>query len=102
MDPASFVVAALGREQGFGVRGWFRDAALERALAAARPLRGDARVAAYAVLQRRLLEDAVPFAGLGSWTAPEYVSPRLGCRVFQGAYHFLDLGAVCPGPPAAA
>ncbi len=104
VDPAPFVETALGHEQGMGPlpQGWFRDAALERAAAAARPLRGDARIAAYAELQQRLLEDAVPFAGLGSWTAPEYVSPRLGCRVFQGAYNFLDLGAVCPGPPAAA
>ena len=54
---------------------------------------GPRAVAAYAALQRRLLEDDVPFAALGSWTAPEYVSPRLGCRVFQGAYNFLDLGA---------
>ncbi len=43
----------------------------------------------------------MPFAALGSWTAPEYVSPRLGCRVIQGAYNFLDLGAVCPAPPSA-
>ena len=72
--------------------GWFRDASLAREIDAARPLTGPARMAAYAALQERLLDDAVPFASLGSWTAPEYVSPRLGCRVFQGALSFLDLG----------
>ena len=58
-------------------------------------LQGPARTAAYASLQDRLLA-AAPFASLGSWTAPEYVAPRLGCRVFQGAYGSLDLGATCP------
>ena len=29
---------------------------------------------------------------------PEYLSPRVGCRVFQGAYGFLDLGAACVSP----
>ncbi len=103
VDPAPFVEAALGRERGIGEgslpSGWFRDASLQREIDAARPLLGPDRIAAYAALQERLL-DAVPFASLGSWTAPEYVSPRLGCRVFQGAYNSLDLAAACPQPPA--
>jgi hypothetical protein len=104
-DPQPFVEGALGSARGIGAgqlpRGWWLDRPLRRAIVAARPLRGSARTTAYAALQQRLLRDAVPFAALGSWTAPEYVSPRLGCRVFQGAHGFLDLGAVCPGPPTA-
>jgi ABC-type transport system substrate-binding protein len=102
VDPAPFVEAALGRELGIGVgllpKGWFRDASLGRDLDAARLLTGAERTAAYAALQERLLSDAVPFAALGSWTAPEYVSPRLGCRLFQGALNSLDLAAACPKP----
>ena len=106
VDPAAFVEAALGREVGIGEgslpQGWFRDASLTRAIDAARLLTGSERTAAYAALQQRLLDDAVPFAAVGSWMAPEYVSPRLGCRVFQGAYNTLDLGATCPKPPSGA
>ena len=101
--PGTFVEAALGRENAFGVGllppGWWDDAALARDIDRARPLQGAARTAAYAALQERLLQ-AAPFAALGSWTGPEYLSPRLGCRVFQGAINALDLGAACPRPTA--
>jgi ABC-type transport system substrate-binding protein len=105
LDPAPFIEAALGRESVLGqgmlpVR-WWDDAALRRAIDRARPLQGAARDAAYAALERRLLDEAVPFAALGSWTAPEYVSPRLGCRLAQGVYGLLDLGAACTRAAAA-
>jgi hypothetical protein len=97
-DPAPFIEATLGRDAGLGYRlpvGWFRDAALTAEADQARSLQEPARAAAYAALQDRLLA-AAPVAGLGSWTAPEYVAPRLGCRVFQPALGALDLGAACP------
>lgn len=103
-DPAPFIEAALGREIGIGhgvlPPGWWDDASRRREIDAARALQGTARTEAYAGLQERLLTDDVPFAALGSWVAPEYVSPRLGCRLFQGAYNALDLGAACPQPTA--
>ena len=97
-DPAPFIEATLGRDAGLGYRlpvGWFRDAALTAEADQARSLQEPARAAAYAALQDRLLA-AAPVAALGSWTAPEYVAPRLGCRVFQPALGALDLGAACP------
>ncbi len=99
LDPAAFVEAAIGHGEGFGEGfmppGWFHDARLESDATAARALQGSARTAAYTALQDRVLA-AAPMAGIGSWTAPEYVAPRLGCRVFQGAYGSLDLAAACP------
>jgi ABC-type transport system substrate-binding protein len=98
LDPAPFVEAAIGPGilgGGLLPPGWFHDARLEADITAARALQGAARTAAYAALQDRLLA-AAPMAGLGSWTAPEYIAPRLGCRVFQGAYGALDLAAACP------
>jgi hypothetical protein len=31
----------------------------------------------------------------GSWVWSEYFSPRVGCKVFQGEYGVVDLGALC-------
>jgi hypothetical protein len=38
---------------------------------------------------------AAPFAVYGSGVWSEYFSPRVGCKVFQGEYGFVDLGALC-------
>ena len=102
IDPGPFVGATVGRDEAFGSGllppGWWTDAALTREIDRAGQLQGPARTAAYGALQTRLLE-AAPFASIGSWTAPEYVSPRIGCRVFSGGINALDLAAVCPQPP---
>jgi serine/threonine-protein kinase len=99
LDPAAFLEAAVGHDsiigKGFIPPGWIQEPRLAADATAARPLQGAARTAAYAALQDRLLA-AAPLAGLGSWTAPEYVAPRIGCRLFQGAYGWLDLAAACP------
>ena len=60
----------------------------------ARPLRGPARLAAYRRLDDDLMRMA-PFAVYGSWVWGEYLSPRVGCSVFQGEYGVVDLGALC-------
>ena len=59
---------------------------------------GAARRRAFAALETKLARGAVPMAGFGEFVVPEYLSPRVGCRVFQGAYGFLDLGAACISP----
>jgi hypothetical protein len=38
---------------------------------------------------------AAPFAVYGSWIWSEYFSPKVGCKVFQGEYGVVDLGALC-------
>ena len=44
------------------------------------------------------LEKNVTLAAFSSFVRPEYIAPRVGCRVTQGAYQFLDLGAACVRP----
>ena len=104
VDPAPFVEAALGREDrhraGSAAAGLVRGRVARTGHRRRGSPDGKARTDAYAALQTLLLDDAVPFAALGSWTAPEHISPRLGCRLFQGAYNSLDLAATCPKPPS--
>jgi hypothetical protein len=49
---------------------------------------------AYRRLDDELMRMA-PFAVFGSWLWSQYVSPKLGCKLFQAEYGFLDLGALC-------
>jgi len=97
IDPRPFLSAVSGDDQAFGnpvPDGWApRRLAAEVAQADRAPIAS--RRQAFAVLEQRLARQDVPMAGFGEFVAPEYLSPRLGCRVFQGAYGFLDLGAAC-------
>lgn len=68
--------------------------AFRNQLAQARPLRGTARARAYRRLSDELTR-AAPIAVFGSWVWPEYFSPKVGCRVFQGEYGVVDLGTLC-------
>jgi hypothetical protein len=36
-----------------------------------------------------------PLAVFGDYQWGEYVSPKVGCRVNQGEFGFLDLGELC-------
>jgi hypothetical protein len=38
---------------------------------------------------------AAPYAVYGSFAGVEYFSPYVGCKVFQRAGGFVDLGALC-------
>jgi ABC-type transport system substrate-binding protein/predicted Ser/Thr protein kinase len=60
----------------------------------ARSLRGDARIAGYAGLQRELMRNA-PLAVYGNFVSTEYFSPKVGCKLFQAEYRVVDLGALC-------
>jgi ABC-type transport system substrate-binding protein len=73
--------------------GW-NGASFRRQLSEAQLLRGQARVAADHRLADKLTRTG-PIAVFGSWVWPEYFSPKVGCKVFQGEYGFVDLGALC-------
>ena len=60
----------------------------------AHALRGGARLAAFRRLDDQLMRMA-PLAVFGDWVWAEYLSPKVGCKVFQGEYGFVDLGALC-------
>jgi serine/threonine-protein kinase len=98
LDPAPFVRQALA-DRVFGVAlgsGPWRGQTFRRRLARAGELSGTARFAAYARLDAELMR-AAPAATYGSWVQPDYFSAKVGCKVLQGAYHVMDLGALCVG-----
>jgi hypothetical protein len=87
----------LARNGSFGSalgRGLWTSSSFRRELDHARPLRGDARTVAYQRIVAQLMH-AAPFAVYGSWIWSEYFSPKVGCKVFQGEYGVVDLGALC-------
>jgi hypothetical protein len=97
IDPRPFLMSVSGDDQPLGnpvPDGWAPQR-LAAEVAQADSAKGAARRQAFAALEQRFARRDVPMAGFGEFVAPEYVSPRLGCRVFQGAYGFLDLGAAC-------
>jgi ABC-type transport system substrate-binding protein len=98
-DPQSFLALVAGTDDKFGggvlAPGWWGDPAFARRLESADALPGDQRAAAFARLEEQALADHVPLATFATFVRPEYVTPRVGCRIVQGAYQFLDLGAVC-------
>jgi len=92
-DPSVWIKAALG--SAFLAPGYWSDPVLRRRIERAGTLRGRARIAEYAQLDEALVRKAVPFAAYGGFTIPEYFSPRVGCKLFQSLYRFVDLGALC-------
>jgi predicted Ser/Thr protein kinase len=96
-DPQPFLDQALAGDGHFGSalgRGPWTSPGFRRELGRARSLRGNERVAAYRTIVGKLMR-AAPFAVYGSWVWSEYFSPHVGCKVFQGEYGFVDLGALC-------
>jgi tRNA A-37 threonylcarbamoyl transferase component Bud32 len=96
LDPAKFLDQALESSvygSPLGPGPW-RSAAFRRDLQRAHVLRGTARTVAFRRIQTRLTRMA-PFAVYGSWVWAQYLSPKLGCKVFQAEYGFVDLGALC-------
>ena len=70
------------------------DPDIERRMAAAAGLSGEARLRAYAELDRDLAEQAVPAAPFASGTVTHFLSARMGCEVPHPVYG-LDLAALC-------
>jgi hypothetical protein len=95
-DPAGTVRAVLEGPFGGAVKYW-NDPVLARRIERAGRLRGAARIAEFARLDEALLR-AAPVAVFGVLSAPEYFSPRVGCKLFHATYRFVDLGALCISP----
>jgi ABC-type transport system substrate-binding protein/tRNA A-37 threonylcarbamoyl transferase component Bud32 len=96
-DPAPFLRDALAGG-AFGLPlgpGPWQDRRFRQRLEQASALSGNARFDAYARLDTELLRKAVPFAVYASWVHGDYFSANVGCQLFQAAYHFADLGALC-------
>jgi ABC-type transport system substrate-binding protein/predicted Ser/Thr protein kinase len=98
LDPQPFLEAMVGRTFPFGPTNnpvTYSDPAVVAKLDEIRGLSGGARLAAYASLEDELLRGPAPFAAYGAFVTPEFMSNRIGCRLIQGAYHVVDLAALC-------
>jgi hypothetical protein len=96
LDPASFFDQALDSSvygSALGPGPW-KSRAFRTQLERAGVLRGQARIAAFRRLDDELMRMA-PLVVYGSYVWTEYLSPDLGCKIFQAEYGFLDLGALC-------
>jgi hypothetical protein len=96
LDPAQLVDQALDSSvygSPLGPGPW-RAAGFRAEIERAHALRGQARLVAYRRMEEQLLRMA-PLAVFGSYQWGEYVSPKVGCRVNQGEFGFLDLGELC-------
>ena len=95
-DPAPFLDQALGSSifgSPLGPGPW-NDPPFRKRLDEARALQGRPRLEAYRHLDGELMR-AAPFAVFGSFVWSQYFSPKVGCKVFQGEYGFVDIGALC-------
>ncbi len=91
-DPFGYINSQFSRE-GFRP-GLFEDPDAERRMAHAAGLTGDARLRAYAKLDRDLAADAVPAAVFATGTASYFLSARMGCQVLHPIFG-LDLASLC-------
>jgi YVTN family beta-propeller protein len=91
-DPYNFINEAFGPPAAYP--GNFHDPGLWERMAAADRLSGDARLRAYARLDRDLAEGAAPAAPFASLTLNHFLSARMGCQVLHPLYG-LDLAALC-------
>ena len=96
LDPAQFVDQVLDSSvygSPLGPGPW-RAARFRSEVVRSHVLRGQARRAAYRRIGAQLMRMA-PLAVFGSFVWGEYVSPKVGCRVNQAEFGFLNLGALC-------
>jgi YVTN family beta-propeller protein len=91
-DPLEFIdhQFASGAEHPGG----FGEATFDRRIAAASRLRGDARLRAYAELDRDLVEQSAPQATFASGKVSYFLSARMGCQVLHPIYG-VDVASLC-------
>jgi DNA-binding SARP family transcriptional activator len=91
-DPSGYINAQFARDGA--LPGLFADLNIERRMAATASLTGDARLRAYAKLDRDLAANAAPAAAFATGTASYFLSARMGCQVLHPLFG-LDLAALC-------
>ena len=90
-DPANF----LNFQLLSGMYPPLDNPAYKRRLETAARLSGPARFLAYSKLDADLARNVAPWVAVGNASSPDFFSARMGCQVFQPAYGFIDLGALC-------
>jgi peptide/nickel transport system substrate-binding protein len=74
---------------------YFNDPSFNKRMSAAAKMSGDARLNAYATLDRDITKNAAPLASYINTNARIYVSPSVGCFSYQPVYSTLNLVATC-------
>lgn len=92
-DPFNFINDQFAGG-GIDHPGGFHDRAMERRMAAASGLTDEARLRAYAQIDRDLAQQFAPQATFASGEASYFLSARMGCAVAHPLYG-LDLAALC-------
>jgi YVTN family beta-propeller protein len=93
VDPFNYINQQFAREGGIRP-GLFADAGFERRMADAADLSGEARLRAYAKLDRDITADAAPAATFATGVSTYFLSARMGCQLLHPIYG-LDLPALC-------
>ena len=73
----------------------FDDPKFNRQMDAASSLTGDARYAAYASLDERIMREAAPWVPINNPNVREFVSARVGCYVYVPAFQLMSLAVAC-------
>jgi hypothetical protein len=74
---------------------YFKDPSFIKRMQAAARMSGDARLRAYAELDRDITKNAAPLATYINTNSRLYVSPSVGCFNFQPVYTTVNLVATC-------
>ena len=74
---------------------YFDDSSFNKRMQAAARMSGDARLRAYAALDRDITKNAAPLATYINTNSRLYVSPSVGCFNFQPVYTTVNLVATC-------
>ena len=73
----------------------FDDPKFNKQLDATAKLSGDARYAAYASLDERIMREAAPWVPINNPNVREFVSSRTGCYVYVPAFQLMSLAVAC-------
>ena len=73
----------------------FDDPKFNRQMDAAAKLTGDARYAAYADLDERIMRQAAPWVPINNPNVREFVSARVGCYVYVPPFQLMSLAVAC-------
>ena len=95
-DPADIFDTSIAKSDPIAANR-FRDPAVDRQIAAAERLHGQARIDAYRRLDLELVRSLAPAAAYAVGLVPDFFSARIGCEIYQPVYG-IDLAALCLRP----
>jgi peptide/nickel transport system substrate-binding protein len=99
-DPYDFIDVLLNGNRiaprnNLGNISLFDDPKFNKEMDVAAKLTGDARYAAYASLDERIMRQAAPWVPINNPNVREFVSTRVGCYVYVPAFQLMSLAVAC-------